>query len=233
MNKEEFQNELKKINISLTQEQLNQLDKYYSILVTENEKYNLTTITKKEDVYLKHFYDSLTIAKYINLNNQKICDIGTGAGFPGMVLKIVYPNLKVTLLDSTQKKCSFLEYVIKELHLKEINIINQRAEEYGKETREYFDIVTSRAVAPLKHLLEYGVPLLKVDGLFISLKGDISNEKVNIENYYQKLKLTEIKEYNFILPIENSHRTIFIAKKYEKTTTKYPRMYNQIKKSDI
>ena len=112
MNKEIFIKELKKMNITLTAKQLDQLEKYYEILVIENEKYNLTAITRKEDVYLKHFYDSLTLTKIIDLNNQSLCDIGTGAGFPGIVLKIVYPTLKVTLLDATEKKCKFLQKVI-------------------------------------------------------------------------------------------------------------------------
>ena len=233
MNREEFENELKKINIVLTKKQMNQLEKYYSILVTENQKYNLTTITKKEEVYLKHFYDSLTVAKYVDFDNQRICDIGTGAGFPGLVLKIVFPNIKMTLLDSTQKKCNFLNLVIKELSLNDVEVINNRAEEYSKSTREHYDIVISRAVAPLKHLLEYSIPLLKVNGKFISLKGDITNEITNIDNYYNKLKINHIEINGFHLPIENSNRTIFIATKYQKTDDKYPRLYKQIKKCDI
>ena len=112
MNKETFIKELEKINIKLTAEQLDKLEKYYEILITENEKYNLTAITKKEDVYLKHFYDSLTLTKIIDLKDQSLCDIGTGAGFPGIVLKIVYPNLKVTLLDATEKNASFFKKLL-------------------------------------------------------------------------------------------------------------------------
>ena len=122
------------------------------------------------DVYLKHFFDSLTLSKIINLNNQTLCDIGTGAGFPGMVLKIVFPNLEVTLVDSTEKKCKFLKLVIEKLNLTNIEVINARAEEYSKTTREKYDIVTSRAVAPLKHLLEYSIPLVKVNGNYIAMK---------------------------------------------------------------
>jgi 16S rRNA (guanine527-N7)-methyltransferase len=112
MNKEQFIIEVSKLNIKLTDTMLEQLDKYYEILVSENSKYNLTAITDKAAVYLKHFYDSLTLSKIIELDNQSLCDIGTGAGFPGMVLKIVFPNLKVTLVDATLKKCKFLEMVI-------------------------------------------------------------------------------------------------------------------------
>ena len=161
MNKEEFIDELKKINIFLTEEQLKKLDIYYHLLVEENQKYNLTAITEASSVYLKHFYDSLTIIKSISLTNQYICDIGTGAGFPGMVLKIVFPNIKIDLLDATAKKCTFLNMVISKLDLKNVSVINARCEDYAKEVREKYDIVTSRAVAPLKHLLEYSIPLLK------------------------------------------------------------------------
>ena len=112
MNKEQFISEVSKLNINLTDTMLNQLEQYYELLVTENKKYNLTAITEKEAVYLKHFYDSLTLTKIINLDNQSLCDIGTGAGFPGMVLKIAFPNLKVTLIDATEKKCNFLRMVI-------------------------------------------------------------------------------------------------------------------------
>ena len=111
MNKEEFLKELHKINIKITNKQLEQLEQYYNILVEENKKYNLTSITNKEEVYLKHFYDSLTINKIIDLTNQSLCDIGTGAGFPGLVLKIVFPSLNITLVDATEKKCNFLKMV--------------------------------------------------------------------------------------------------------------------------
>ena len=233
MNKEEFINELKKININISVDTQNKLDKYYQLLVEENQKYNLTTITEEKDVYLKHFYDSLTIVKIIELNNQYMLDIGTGAGFPGLVLKIVFPNLKIDLLDSTNKKCLFLQKVIETLELKNIKVLNYRAEEYAKENREKYDIVTSRAVAPLKHLLEYSIPLLKINGQFISLKANIEEEIKNINNYYNKLFLSDEKIISFKLPNENSNRTLFKITKSKKTPLIYPRTYSQIKKKDI
>lgn len=233
MNKEQFINELKQININISVDTTKKLDKYYQLLVEENKKYNLTTITEETDVYLKHFYDSLTIVKIIELNNQYILDIGTGAGFPGLVLKIVFPNLKIDLLDSTNKKCIFLQKVIDELELTNINVINARAEEYAKDNREKYDIVTSRAVAPLKHLLEYSVPLLKINGNFISLKANIDEEIKNIEKYYHKLFLKEEDIIKFKLPYENSNRTLFKITKTKKTPLIYPRTYSQIKKKDI
>ena len=233
MNKENFINELKKININITKKQLNDLETYYNILIEENNKYNLTAITKKEDVYLKHFYDSLTIYKSIKLEKQYICDVGTGAGFPGLVLKIVFPNIKIDLIDATLKKCNFLKLVTEKLALKEVNIINDRIENYSKTNREKYDIVTSRAVAPLKHLLEYSIPLLKTNGLFIALKSELQEELKNIDNYYKKLYLTNESIINFKLPIENSNRTIYKIEKYKKTELIYPRKYKQIKNKDI
>ena len=233
MNKEQFIDELKKINITVTKHMLEQLEKYDEVLRTENKKYNLTAIKNKEDVYLKHFYDSLTLSKIIKLENQSLCDIGTGAGFPGMVLKIVYPNLKVTLVDATEKKCKFLQLVIQELGLKDIEVIHARAEIYSKTVREKYDIVTSRAVAPLKHLLEYSIPLVKVGGNYIAMKSDIQKEIENIDIYYKKLKIEEEKILTFTLPYEESTRTLIRYKKIDKTDLKYPRKYTDIKKKSL
>lgn len=233
MTKEEFIQELKKLNINISCDILIKLDKYYHLLITENEKYNLTNITEESSVYLKHFYDSLTITKAINLDNQKILDVGSGAGFPGLVLKIVFPNIKIDLLDSTAKRCNFLKQVIEELSLNDINVINARAEDYAKENREKYDIVTSRAVAPLKHLLEYSIPMLKINGYFITLKSNLTDELININNYYKKLHLEEPITYEFTLPKEKSLRTIYKIKKVAKTDIIYPRQYSQIKKKDL
>ena len=233
MNKEQFINELKKIDIDISVDTLSKLDEYYHILVEENKKYNLTAITEEEQVYLKHFYDSLSIIKIVDLKNQYLLDIGTGAGFPGLVLKIVFPELKIDLLDSTNKRCQFLQMVIDKLQLKNINVINARAEEYAKNNREKYDIVTSRAVAPLKHLLEYSIPTLKVNGQFISLKSNIDEELKNINNYYNKLHLSNEEIIKFELPYENSLRTLYKVTKNKKTPPIYPRQYSQIKKKDI
>jgi len=233
MNKEQFINELKKIDIDISVDTLSKLDEYYHILVEENKKYNLTAITEEEQVYLKHFYDSLSIVKIVDLKDQYLLDIGTGAGFPGLVLKIVFPELKIDLLDSTNKRCLFLQMVIDKLQLKNINVINARAEEYAKNNREKYDIVTSRAVAPLKHLLEYSIPTLKVNGKFISLKSNIDEELKNINNYYNKLHLSNEEIIKFELPYEHSLRTLYKVKKNKQTSSIYPRQYSQIKKKDI
>ena len=233
MNKEQFINEITKLNINYTNEMLEKLEKYYEILYTENKKYNLTAITDKKEVFLKHFFDSLTITKIVDLDNQSLIDVGTGAGFPGIVLKIFFPKLDVTLLDSTTKKCIFLTKIVEELQLEKVKIINKRAEVYSKENREKYDIVTSRAVAPLKHLLEYSIPMLKVNGTFIALKSNITDEMKNIDKYYQRLSLKNETILQFQLPYENSLRTIYKVEKYNITEKKYPRQYSQIKKNDI
>lgn len=233
MNKENFISSLKELNIEITDEQLNQLEEYYNLLVTENKKYNLTAITEKEQVYLKHFYDSITLSKIIELTDQSLCDIGTGAGFPGLVLKIMFPNLKVTLIESNGKKCNFLNIVKEKLKLKDLIIINERAEIYSINNREIFDIVTSRAVAPLKHLLEYSIPTIKVNGHYIAMKSNIENETQNIEKYYSKLNISLENKIIFELPKENSLRTLLLYKKNKETNKTYPRKYTEIKKKDI
>ena len=233
MNKEIFIKELTKLNITITDEQLKSLDMYYHLLTEENKKYNLTAITEEKDVYLKHFYDSLTVVKGIKLKDQYICDIGTGAGFPGIVLKIIFPSIKIDLLDATSKKCAFLKNVVQKMELKDVNVINVRCEEYAHEVREKYDVIISRAVAPLKHLLEYGIPLLKIKGIFISLKSNIDEEIKNIDNYYQHLHLINEKIIRFKLPIENSNRTIYMVQKKDITPNIYPRTYSQVKKKEI
>ena len=230
----EFIEELKKLNIEPTDKQLDQLDKYYKLLIKYNKIMNLTGITEENQVYLKHFYDSLTIAKVIDLKQEEtLCDIGTGAGFPGIVLKIIFPNLKITLIDSLNKRIEFLKIVIEELDLNNIEAIHTRAEEYAKKNIEKFDVVTSRAVAPLNILLELSIPLLKINKYFISYKGNISREIIESKNSLEilKSKIEKIEEFN--LPIENSKRTIIKIKKNNKTNKKYPRKFSDIKKMPL
>ena len=230
----EFIEELKKLNIEPTEEQLKKLNKYYELLIEYNKIMNLTGITEKDQVYLKHFYDSLTIAKVIDLNKEEtLCDIGTGAGFPGIVLKIIFPNLKITLIDSLNKRIEFLKIVIKVLELNNIEAIHARAEEYAKENKEKYDVVTSRAVAPLNILLELSIPLLKINKYFISYKGNISREIIESENALKQLDsiIEQIEEFE--LPKENSTRTIIKIKKENKTNKKYPRKFSEIKKKPL
>lgn len=234
MTQNEFISELKKLNIELTEQQLEQLNLYYELLVEYNKVMNLTGITEQKEVYLKHFYDSLTIEKIIDLKKeQTLCDIGTGAGFPGLVLKIVFPNLKVTLVDSLNKRIEFLKIVIEKLKLTNIEAIHTRIEEYGKTTREKYDVVTSRAVAPLNILLEYSIPLLKQNKYFISYKGNISEEINQSKNALKQLESTieQIKEFK--LPIEQSNRTLIKIKKLKPTNKKFPRPNKDIKNKPL
>lgn len=234
MNIERFIQELKNINIEITEEQLEQLNEYYEMLIEYNKKMNLTGITEKNQVYLKHFYDSATIAKVINLTKEEtLCDIGTGAGFPGLVIKILFPNLKVTLVDSLNKRINFLNEVIKKINLKNIEAIHDRAEEYAHKNIEKYDIVTSRAVAPLNILLEYSIPMLKTNKYFIAYKGNIEEEQKQSENALKILNSTiELKEI-FKLPIEESTRTLLKIKKQSKTEKKYPRKNSEIKNKPL
>lgn len=230
----EFIEELKKININITDEQLTKLEKYYELLIEENEKINLTNITKREDVYLKHFYDSLTLIKIIDLNKiDSLCDIGTGAGFPGLVIKIVFPNINVTLIDSLNKRIDFLNKVIKELELKNIETLHSRIEEYGVKNREKYDLVTARAVASLNVLLEYSIPLVKEDKYFVAMKSNVEEELKNIDKAIKELDIKLENKIEFKLPIEESKRTLISFKKLQKTSKKYPRRYAIIKQKPL
>lgn len=232
MTKEEFISELAKLNIDISEQNLKDLDRYKDLLIEYNKKFNLTAIKTEEEIYLKHFYDSLTLTQAVDLNqNLKLLDIGTGAGFPGLVLKIFYPDLEIILLDSNHKKIMFLETVIKELNLKKTTCINLRAENLSKEYREYFDMVTSRAVSALPVLCELSIPYLKVDGLFIAMKGDSEEEIKKSSKILEQLdsKIIDVKRFN--LPIESSNRSLVVIKKLKKTKEKYPRSYDKIVKS--
>lgn len=232
MNKELFLEELKKHGILLTPKQEQDLETYYKLLISYNNNVNLTAITKEEDVYLKHFYDSLTLFKGIDLKeNLKICDLGTGAGFPGLVLKIVFPNLSITLVDSLEKRIKFLDLVIKELELKNIKTVHSRIEEF-KEI-EAFDVVVSRAVAKINILLELGCKLPKVNGLFVFMKGNVLDELKSAKNALKVLNYSLEKIINFKLPIEESERNIVILKHTSPTSNKYPRQFSIIKKKPL
>ena len=233
MNKEFFIEELKKINITLTNNQLEQLEKYYEMLVEYNKVMNLTGITDHDQVFLKHFYDSLTLSKIIDLTQEEtLCDIGTGAGFPGLVIKICFPNLKVVLLDSLNKRTKFLSNVINELKLDNIEVVHTRAEEYALKNRNKFDVTTARAVAHLSTLLEYSIPMIKQNKYFIALKANVDEEIKEIDNALKCLNTKIEEKIEFNLPVENSNRTIIKFKKL-KDNGKYPRKYSEIKKNRL
>ncbi len=201
--------------------------KYCDLLKEWNQKINITSIENDEDIYVKHFLDSVLLLNEENYNEEKsIIDVGTGGGFPGLPLKIVNNNYKVTLLDSLRKRIDFLTLVVNELSLDNVDFIHGRAEDYGqnKNYREKYDICVSRAVAPLNVLSEYCLPFVKVGGYFAAYKSEnISTEILSSDNAINKLggKIREIKEIN--LPKTNIIRKIVIIEKTEETNKKYPR----------
>ena len=236
MNELEFQNILKGKGIEVSERQLKQFQKYYEILVEWNEKMNLTAITDKEDVYLKHFYDSITIAFDFDFNDQTLIDVGAGAGFPSVPLKILYPNLKITIVDSLNKRITFLNHLFKELELDNCKAVAARAEEYAKDHRESVDIVMARAVARLNILDELCLPLVKKEGYFLSLKGRQASEEVKEATKGIQLLGGEIEStHDFTLANHDDFRSNIIIKKVKETPKKYPRMFsnNKLKNIDI
>ena len=231
---DEFIESLRKLNIDITSRQLEQLEEYYNLLVEWNEKINLTRITLKDDVYLKHFYDSATIVKVIDLNKiDNFCDFGTGAGFPGIVIKILFPSLNVTLVDSLNKRINFLNIVIEKLKLEKIVAIHSRIEDFARTHRKKFDLVTARAVASLPVLLEYATGIIKKDKYFIAMKASIDEELEQSINAQKILKIKLIDKNSFLLPKENSVRNILLFQKQERTNLKYPRNPSEIKKKPL
>ncbi len=229
MTEEEFITELTKLNIEVTPEKLDQLKEYASFLLEYNQHTNLTAIRDINEVYLKHFYDSLTIVKAINLKEvNTLLDIGTGPGFPGMVLKIIYPHLQITLMDSNNKKIGFLKALAQELNLN-VEIIYGRAEEFIVNRREYYDVVTSRAVASLDILAELSIPYVKTNGLFVAMKSNYQEELQATLPILKKLDSKVEKIEKFSLPKIEANRAIICIRKEKATNHKYPRNYNQIK----
>ena len=235
MEKNIFNEYLSDINIEITDKQYEQLMTYYNLLINWNSKINLTSITEKESVFIKHFYDSLSINKIIDLNKvETLCDIGTGAGFPGIVIKIVFPNIHVTLVDSLTKRIKFLEDVKEQLNLENLDIINSRAEVYAKDTREKYDVVTSRAVAKLNVLLELSFALVKENGYFIAMKSTNAEEEIkNSSNAIKKLDAKIDSTKNILLPKINEPRTLIKFIKLKKTPKQYPREFKQISKNPL
>ncbi len=233
MNKDEFLKALKKMNVEINEIQLNQLNQYYRLLIEWNSKINLTRIVEEKEVYLKHFYDSITLIKAIDLNkNLNVCDIGTGAGFPGIILKIVFPNLNITLIDALNKRIEFLKNVINELKLENIEAIHDRAENFIRNNRNKYDLITCRAVSKLNIISELCIPGLKINGYFIPMKANIDDEIQNLE-FLNKLDSKLEKIVSFRLPIEDSIRNLVVIKKIKDTNSIYPRNYDKIIKRPL
>lgn len=222
-----FQRALEELGIALEPSQMNQFIKYYELLIEWNRFMNLTTITEFDDVCTKHFIDSISLCKVLDCSKeQTLIDIGTGAGFPGIPLKIVFPNLVITLLDSLGKRVNFLNTVIDKLGLEKIEAIHGRAEDYAKPDllREKYDICVSRAVANLATLSEYCLPYVKTDGFFVSYKSERVSEEIQIAKKAIILLGGEIfHQEEFILPCSDIYRNLFVVRKVDMTPKKYPR----------
>jgi 16S rRNA (guanine527-N7)-methyltransferase len=224
---DQFQKALEEKGIILSAYQLQQYELYYETLVEWNEKMNLTAITEKGDVYLKHFFDSISAGFYYDFRSpMTVCDVGAGAGFPSIPIKIAFPTIYVTIVDSLNKRINFLEHLASVLNLENVRFVHDRAETFGqkKEFREQFDVVTARAVARLSVLSELCLPLVKKGGVFVAMKAASADEEVKsahraIETLGGKVIQTE----RFILPIENSDRNILIIQKEKNTPKQYPR----------
>ncbi len=228
MTKLEFYQQLEQQHIFLSNHQKQQFDQYYRLLFQYNQVMDLTSVIEEEQVYERHFYDSLTIAFNKNFNGLKVCDVGSGAGFPAIPLKIVFPEMELTIIDSLTKRMNFLNEVVQQLDLKKVTIITARVEEMDASFRETFDIVMARAVARLNILLELCIPILKVNGIFIAMKGQKGQEELEeAQNAIQilNLKLNETQKLPFI--------TNFYFLKQKKTSLQYPRRYSLIKKKPL
>ena len=228
INKVNFKEELAKVNITLTDQMEKQFDLYFKLIDKYNKVMDLTAISGEDEVYDRHFYNSLSIAFNDDFNGLHLCDVGAGAGFPSIPLKIAFPNMKLTIIDPLSKRMDFLKIVIKELDLKDVEILYLRAEDASKKYPEKFDVVTARAVARLNILVEIVAQMVKVNGLFIAMKGQKGQEELEeAKNALNVCNMELIKQTN----VEPSINYYF--KKSKSISSKYPRNFGQIKKKPL
>lgn len=220
---------------ALTEKQLQQFEIYYEYLILENQKMNLTAIVDKEDVYVKHFYDSLLLSKELDFTKvNNICDVGSGAGFPSIPLKIMFPDLRITIIEPTQKRIHFLERLLDKLDIEGVTLLAKRAEDVAFDLKNTFDIVTARAVARLNILAELCIPFVKLNGYFIAMKGQQFEEEVKEAKTALSIlggKLQSINSY--MLPNDIGKRAILMVQKEKLHAEKYPRHFSQIKKKPL
>jgi len=237
---DELKNGLKKINLDINNKQIDRFLAYMDLLIEYNKKINLTAIVNKSDIILKHFIDSLSILRYIKINDLRVIDIGSGAGFPGIPLKILCPDIKLTLLDALNKRIKFLELVKNKLELNDINCVHARAEEYinnNNNQREAYDICVSRAVASFSVLSEICMPYVKINGFFVAYKGlNVNQEILEAKNYINKLGGRDLDIKKIVLhDINNNiinHNLVFV-RKFSHTPLKYPRVFAKILKRPL
>lgn len=230
-----FKEDLKKINIELTNEAFLNFEEYYKFLVEYNEHVNLTAITDYDGVYYKHFYDSLTLSFALDVTKPiNLVDVGAGAGFPSIPNAIVFNNLNVTIIDALNKRINFLNELIAKLKLNNAKALHARAEEYAAFHREEADVVTARAVARLNILAELCIPLVKVGGLFVAMKSvESEQEFLEAKGAIKALGAEHLKTISVELPNQMGHREILVFKKVNKTPSKYPRQFSQIKNKPL
>ena len=238
MNPETFIAQCAAHGLVLNDQQIDQFERYYQLLVEWNEKMNLTAITQREEVYLKHFYDCLMVLWNMPLDNYalQLCDVGAGAGFPSIPLKIAHPELQVTIVDSLQKRLTFIEHLAEELGLEGVSCVHGRAEDVGPNPvyRGQFDLVTARAVASLNVLAEYCLPLVKIGGQFLALKAQKSDQELEEARAAISIlgaKLIKVTEDQ--LPVESADRRYILIQKTKETPNKYPRKAGKPAKNPI
>ncbi len=225
---------LEGLGIDLSEEQLEQFDRYYDALISYNKHTNLTRITERDEVDIKHFYDSLTLAKTLDLSQAtSLCDMGSGAGFPSIPLKLIYPHLEITIIDSLGKRIAFLKQLIETLDLRDVNLVYDRIEKHAKQHTEMFDVVTARALGRLPLILEMGIPMLKVNGMFIAYKGqNYESELLDSRRTLHMLGSKITDEIRYDLPNDMGSRVHIVVEKL-KHIKGYPRSFAAMKKKSL
>jgi 16S rRNA (guanine527-N7)-methyltransferase len=234
--KEYLKQSADKLSIKITEKQLNQFEIFYHMLIETNRTLNLTAITEMHEVVLKHFIDSISVVKFINLSGKKIIDVGTGAGFPGIPLAILIPDANFVLMDSLQKRIHFIENVLRECQILNVKTIHGRAEDIGQnlDYREKFDYCVSRAVAALPVLLELCTPMVRVGGSFISYKSELLEEELQqSKNALSILHCKVGEQYHYSIPDRDFYRVLAEFKKEGKLQKKYPRQAGKPKKNPL